>query len=46
MTDWANELAIDNKRVLNFGTSEVHHCAYFAQKETYAFLSSVFKVAK
>ena len=42
MTDWAGTMQIEPNQVYDFGTSQVHHCAYFVQPQTYAFLRKVF----
>lgn len=42
MHDLAQDLRIPTERIHSFGTSEVHHCAYFAQAETYRFMRRAF----
>jgi hypothetical protein len=42
MHDLAQDLRIPRERIHSFGTSEVHHCAYFAQAQTYRFMRMAF----
>jgi hypothetical protein len=41
MDDLQEHLRISGPRMCNFGTSEVHHCSYFAQPRTYDFIRKV-----
>ena len=42
MDDLQQELRIPSTQVYDFKTSEVHHCAYFAQVQTYEFMRKAF----
>ncbi len=42
MDDLQQELRIPSTQILDFKTSQVHHCAYFAQAETYGFMRKAF----
>jgi len=41
MDDFQEHLHIPGARMCNFGTSDVHHCSYFAQPRTYEFIRKV-----
>jgi len=42
MDDLREELCIPEDQVYDFKTGPVHHCAYFAQPQTYAFMRKAF----
>ncbi len=42
MDDLQQELRIPSTQVYDFKTSQVHHCAYFAQVQTYRFMRKAF----
>lgn len=42
MDDLQQELRIPSTQVYDFKTSQVHHCAYFAQVQTYEFMRRAF----